>query len=85
MLLNSKKFRLFLGMSCILAILSGCSDEPENPIAKIEAVIDLVEVAAEKNSVPLFSEHISKQYQDQHHSNRQRVYVQYHGNVIRMF
>jgi hypothetical protein len=36
-------------------------------------VIDLVEAAAEKSSVTLFSEHISQQYKDRHHANRQGV------------
>ncbi|NNJ91373.1 MAG: hypothetical protein HKP55_06855 [Gammaproteobacteria bacterium] len=68
-----KKIRLLFVTPLVFIILGGCGGEPEDPKAKIKAMIDLVEVAAEKSSVTLFSEHISEQYQDQHHGNRQRV------------
>jgi hypothetical protein len=67
------KFRFLFLASLVLVILGGCGGEPEDPKTKIEAMIGLVETAAEKSSVKLFSEHISEQYKDQHHGNRQRV------------
>jgi len=67
------KFRILLVASLVFVILGGCSGEPEDPQTRIKAVIDLVEAAAEKSSVTLLSEHISEQYKDQHHGNRQRV------------
>ncbi len=57
----------------LITTLTGCGEEPQAPENEIKAVIDLIETAAEKSSVKLFSEHVSDQYQDKHHSNRQRV------------
>ena len=73
MRLITKKARFLYAALVLLATLGGCGADPEDPKTAIEAVIDQVEAAAEKSSVTLFSEHLSEQYQDKHHGNRQRV------------
>lgn len=57
----------------LLATLGGCSSDPEDPKSQIKKVIEQIEVAAEKSSVKLFSEHVSSQYQDKRHKNRQQA------------
>ena len=73
MLLITKKSRFLYGIIFLLVVLGGCSEDSEDPKVKIESLIGQVEAAAEKSSVMLFSEHISEQYKDKHHGNRQQV------------
>ena len=71
--LNAKPIKTQYISILLIIFLSACSDKPEDPKSLIETVIDEVEAAAEKRSVTVIKEHVSKDYKDKHHGNRQRL------------
>ena len=73
MLLNISKSAFLVITFLLLTTLGGCGEAPEDPKTKIEALIGQVQAAAEQSSVKLFIGHLSEQYKDEYHDNRQRV------------
>jgi len=57
----------------LIIFTAACSDKPDDPRHQIKILIDQVEAAAEKSSVKSFSEHVSEQYKDKYHDNRQQA------------
>lgn len=73
LLLDTKRIKTQFISILLILLLSACSDKPDDPKSLIETVIDEVERAAEKKSVTKFKEHISIDYKDNQHSERQRL------------
>ena len=81
LLLKSEQTKTLYIIILLLIFLPGCADKADDPKKQIRTVIDKLELAVEKRSVALFKEHISVDYKDKRHSDRQRAI----GSLFRYF
>jgi hypothetical protein len=64
-----------LALLAAIALLAGpgCSPEPESPEARMRALLEQMEVAAEQKNLRLLKAMVSEQYSDEHHNDRQAI------------